>query len=129
VGIAATLGLLTLTIFVAAEFLVVPWVVAGDSMEPTLRQGDRVLVDRWTYRHRAARNGEIVLVRGPADVPMVKRVATPRTTEDADNGIWVLGDNTEHSVDSRRFGALPARRLRGRVIYRYWPPSRAGRVR
>jgi signal peptidase I len=105
--------------------LVMPWVVAGGSMEPALFQGDRVLVDCWTYRHRRPRAGEVALLLGPSGVPMVKRVASPPSPG---SGIWVLGDRVEHSIDSRRFGALPAGRFRGRVVYRFWPLSRAGPV-
>jgi len=44
--------------------------VAGDSMEPTLRDGDEILVDR---RRRPLRDGVYVLRRG--DSLLVKRVA------------------------------------------------------
>lgn len=42
---------------------------------------------------------------------------------------FVLGDNREHSADSREFGQVPRRLLRGRVDLRVWPPERAGAVR
>lgn len=42
---------------------------------------------------------------------------------------FVLGDNRAHSADSREFGQVPRRLLRGRVDLRVWPPERAGRVR
>jgi signal peptidase I len=41
---------------------------------------------------------------------------------------FVLGDNREHSSDSREFGQVPRRLLRGRVDLRVWPPERAGAV-
>jgi signal peptidase I len=41
---------------------------------------------------------------------------------------FVLGDNREHSSDSREFGQVPRRLLRGRVDLRVWPPLRAGAV-
>ena len=127
-SIAASLGLLAILVLVATEELVTPWVVAGVSMQPELLPGDRVLVDRWTYRQRQARIGEVVLLDGPSGVPMVKRVAR-RAAVIGPGELWVLGDNTEDSADSRRFGPLPADGLRGRVVYRYWPPSRVGPVR
>lgn len=37
---------------------------------------------------------------------------------------FVLGDNRANSVDSRRFGSVPADRLIGRVLGRIWPLSR-----
>ena len=42
---------------------------------------------------------------------------------------FVLGDNREHSSDSREFGQVPRRFLRGRVDLRVWPPDRVGAVR
>lgn len=105
---------------------VMPWVVAGRSMEPALLAGDRVLVDRWTYRQRAPRTGEIVLVRAAGGAAWVKRVAArPGASPDE---LWVVGDNPSNSADSRQFGPLPRDAVRGRVFCRYWPPSRAGTV-
>jgi signal peptidase I len=134
-GIAWVVVLLV-GLWIAAECLVLPWVVVGRSMEPALSHGDRLLVDRWTYRHRLPRVGEIVLFEGPEEgVMMVKRAASQpgstgaalgadphrRRTPIAAGGIWLLGDNPPASRDSRDFGAVPAGRIRGRVVFRYWP--------
>jgi signal peptidase I len=42
---------------------------------------------------------------------------------------FLLGDNTLNSLDSRNFGCVPGRNIRGTVAFCYWPPSRAGRVK
>ena len=42
-------------IWVGTSWIATPWSIAGPSMEPTLRPGDRVLVDLWSYRHRRPR--------------------------------------------------------------------------
>jgi|SRR5882672_2315659 len=123
------------------HWLAIPWVVAGPSMEPTLREGDRVLVDLLTLRRRLPRPGDIVVVSGPADEDLVKRVARepypgndpyPIAVVAADSPLEptfvVLGDNPAESRDSRRFGRLPRHRFRGRVVWRYWPLSRWGSI-
>ena len=81
-------------------------------MEPTLRPGDEVLVDR-----RPARPGDVVLIRHPfrSDVELVKRVLRLEA-----QGCFVVGDNPDphQSTDSRSFGAVPLERLLGRVVWR-----------
>lgn len=53
-------------------------VVVGQSMQPTLRDGDRVLVSRVTYRLGTPRRGEIVLLRrnagGAHKLESIKRI-------------------------------------------------------
>ena len=41
---------------------------------------------------------------------------------------FVLGDNTHNSKDSRYFGCVPASNVRGKVLFRFWPPGRIGVV-
>lgn len=107
-----------------------PWTVAGDSMAPTLVDGDRVLVDLRAYRDRPPSAGEIVLIEIPGSGTLIKRVGDrPPLPDERPATIWVLGDNREASLDSRRLGPLPVEAVIGRVRYRYWPPGRAGRLR
>lgn len=93
--------------------------VDGASMEPTLESGDRVLA----LRGLPVRAGHLVLAADPrTGRTVVKRVADVR------GGLVVLrGDNPARSTDSRHFGPVPRRLVRGRVVYRYWPERRAGR--
>lgn len=41
---------------------------------------------------------------------------------------FVMGDNREHSEDSRGFGPIPRSSIVGVVVARIWPPSRWGGV-
>jgi signal peptidase I len=54
--IAVILALFIIT-FIAQSF-----VVQGRSMEPTLHNGQRLLVDKLTYRFRAPAAGEIIIL-------------------------------------------------------------------
>ena len=42
------------------------------------------------------------------------------------NEYFVLGDNRERALDSRHWGSVSTRALKGRVIFRYWPPAQMG---
>ena len=140
-SLAALLLVVALT-WAITGFVARPWTVVGPSMQPTLNPGDRVLVDLWSYRRRSPRPGEVVLLSGPASHPgwLVKRVAAtpaggrgdpflwPRRREPLHHWLWVVGDNPPESTDSRDFGTIPPGAVRGRVVFRYWPVGRAGRV-
>ncbi|MDI6872749.1 signal peptidase I [Candidatus Solincola sp.] len=53
---------LVLAIFLQA-FIIKPYMIPSPSMEPTLMEGDRVMVDRLTYHFRKPRRGEIIVFR------------------------------------------------------------------
>ena len=82
-------------------------------MYPTLRDGERVVVDTTACREAPPAVGDVVLARHPfmRDMWMIKRVVGV-----ADDGRYVLqGDNPVESSDSRSFGPIPLRNVRGRA--------------
>ena len=94
--------------------------VAGDSMRPTLADGDWLLCRRASAR-RGVHEGDVVVLERP-DRPgllVVKRVVRREPV-----GWWVEGDNAAASDDSRVFGAVPDRYVVARVTARYWPRPR-----
>lgn len=91
--------------------------VAGESMLPALRPGDRVLV----RRTRRLRPGQVVvLAYGPEW--LVKRIAAV-----SPGHVVVLGDNAGSSVDSRSFGAVPVGSVLGVEVRRFRSPAGARR--
>ncbi|MGW4891992.1 S26 family signal peptidase [Kitasatospora sp. NPDC004240] len=108
-------------------------VVEGSSMEPTLSDGDRVLV----RRTRVFRRGDVVVIPYPdgarrtQDTPwLVKRVRGVAGDPAADGcpavpsgHLAVLGDNPR-SLDSRSFGTVPSGTALGIAVRRM---SRDGR--
>ena len=92
--------------------------IVGPSMEPTLTNGDLVLV----ARSRTYRSGQILVVEHPhrPDLLLVKRCVRVM-----DGGqVWIEGDNPQASDDSRDFGAVPRQQVRGRVLLRLAARSR-----
>lgn len=99
-----------------------PWGFArvhGDSMRPTLRPGDRLLL---SYR-RTPREGDLVVARLPDGTVATKRAVERRTTETGRPGWWLLSDNPAQGVDSRRLGAVGDEDLLAVVLMRIWPPA------
>lgn len=135
-------------------------VVRGSSMAPGIHDGDRILIDQFSYLFMEIDRGDIVVLQYPLDptVDYIKRVvglpgdeivmaegrlwingelqSETYTLEDdpftdlhrvvSDDHYFVLGDNRLHSSDSREFGEVPTRLVRGKVDVRLWPPARAG---
>ena len=96
-------------------------VVTGDSMLPAFVPGDRLLVGPIGR----LRPGDVVAVPDPRrpDRFLIKRVHSVAPGA----RVHVRGDNEAASTDSRHFGPVPRRAVRGRVLYRYAPPGRVGR--
>ncbi len=110
-GVTNTSGLRLLP----GRFAVV--VVRGRSMEPTLHDGDRLLVRAGPAATREVRRGRLVVVRLPGNRgPAVKRLAHT----DLD-GWWVERDNPTEGVDSWHIGAIPDDDRLGVVIGRIRP--------
>ena len=91
-------------------------VVRGDSMLPTLRPGDRLLV-RYGARPR---DGRVVVVRYADGVLAVKRAIERRA-----HGWWVRGDAGDDvapgAVDSRYWGEIPDQDVLAVALCRLWP--------
>jgi len=183
---------------VIRPFIVQAYYVPSASMNPTLLQHDRLIVNKRSHRDGELRRGDIIVFLAPraalyanpmenpnlnARKEFIKRlVALPGDTVKVEDGrLWikergeralhtieepylqdaridrnwgpvtvpeghvlVFGDNRNNSNDSTRWLApgtdargrpkdrpapfLPIENIRGRAIYRYWPPWRWGEL-
>lgn len=92
--------------------------VSGNSMSPTYNDGDWLLFKQMEVKandlHRVV--GKVVVIERESypGIHYIKRV-----TRVDDAGIWVEGDNTNASTDSRRWGALTPTEVVGVVLLRY----------
>jgi len=97
-------------------------------MAPTLQPGDCLVA----IRPSRLSVGSLVVVEHPGQpgFEMVKRLVAgggevfEGRTLGSDEW-WVVGDESTASTDSRTFGPIERADIRGEVVARYWPPSRA----
>lgn len=92
------------------------YVCEGNSMSPTLADGETVLVDRAAAAAAKIEVGDIVIAKHPIEQTseIIKRVE--RVTERGH--YFLVGDNLEDSNDSRHFGAVTREYIKGKVVAR-----------
>lgn len=127
--VAAGIGLMALVFaFLRGRFVAVT--VQGESMAPTLRTGQRILV----RRTRTVRRGQIVVLANPSESVrvgasppwLVKRAAAvpgdpvpdgvPETGPVPAGKLVLIGDSTEPGYDSRRIGYFDAATMLGVMV-------------
>jgi signal peptidase I len=150
-------GIMAVVLFALLQATVQNTVVEGQSMQPNLTDGQRLLVNKVAYRFGEPVRGDIVVIRSPRGTSekLIKRVVgMPGETIELSNGrvyinsqlldeyyhptvgmrpfpptrvppghYFLLGDNRDHSGDSRVWGAAPRDLIIGRVWLSVWPPE------
>lgn len=114
-------------------------VCRGPSMEPTIHSEDILLTEHITPRLNRIQRGDIVIARSPTNPHhhICKRVAAVQGDKIRQDfraqivprgHVWLEGDNSHNSTDSRTFGPVPAGLIRGRALLRLWPLDHVGRL-
>ncbi len=88
--------------------------VKDRSMEPAVREGDQVLVNRWAYLLKPPAVGDLVVLKHPRE----NRYLLKRIAGSGRDGYRVQGDSAEYSLDSREFGPVPRELIVGKVFGR-----------
>ena len=93
------------------NFLVAPMRVASTSMEPTLRPGDHVLVDKRAYRHELPQRGDLVVFDGSDSLVLKRVVAVAGDTVGIEDGVLIVNGRAvqesavnQRSVDGMYYG-------------------------
>lgn len=77
----AVVTILFIVIFIAQSFL-----VKGTSMEPTLHDGERLIVNKFIYRFRPPQTGDIIVFKYPGD-PSKKFIK--RVIGEPGDSVWI----------------------------------------
>lgn len=106
------LWLRDLLISVAASFLIITFVyqpvrVEGTSMQPELRDQDRLFINKFAYHFESISRGDVVVFHYPRDPSKsyIKRIiALPGDTLDIDEGrVYVNGQRVDEPYVPRRY--------------------------
>lgn len=98
--ILETIVLTLIIFFVVQNFVAQPYQIVGVSMEPTLENGQYVLVDKISPHFSDYKRGDVVVLQPPpgvdengSNVPFIKRVVGVGgdTVEVKDGAVWVNG--------------------------------------
>jgi len=165
--IIKTVTFVLLAAFLIRYFLIQPFVVEGQSMEPNFHNQEYLIVEKVSYKIHEPERGNVIIFRAPSnpEYDYIKRIiALPGETVKIENNTiyingvkveenyldtnettlvgqdekmtlertlgpneyFVLGDNREHSSDSREFGLLEKSEIIGKVWVSVFPWSYFG---
>lgn len=90
--------------------------VSGNSMLPTLKPGQDVLVLCWFYKLKVG--GLVAFKKDSKEmIKRVRQLSSDLPVRQAGRGMFVQGDNSKESTDSRKFGPIKKEEIIGKVIW------------
>ncbi|GAW92830.1 signal peptidase I [Calderihabitans maritimus] len=97
--ILQTVAIALMLSFIIRLFLFQPFYIPSSSMEPTLRPGDRILVNKFIYHFQKPRRGDVIVFRFPLDPQrdFIKRIIAfgGETLEVKNNQVFIDGRKLE----------------------------------
>jgi nickel-type superoxide dismutase maturation protease len=93
--------------------------VTGESLSPSIRQGDFVFVIGTRSLFQKLKTGDVVVLRHPVYGKLIKRIEN--ILPDGEE-LFVVGTHPE-STDSRTFGPIPRRWVVGKVVIHIARPA------
>lgn len=161
IKISKTILLLLLLSVFTESYILGLTVVSGESMMNTIKDNDRILVNKISYLFEKPMRGDVVIfnppINGREEELFIKRIiaVSGDCFEIKDNKLYlngvaviedhvninktnrkefkllkgevpkgyvfVLGDNRDNSNDSRVFGFVPIKNLKGKALTKVWP--------
>lgn len=112
-------------------YIVEPEQVKGNSMYPTLRNNDKIVV----LKTKGTIKANDIVVYKTQTGSFIKRVLGlpnetislgEKTIVIPEKSYFVLGDNKKESIDSRFIGTINEEDIIGKAVFSYWPPKRFG---
>lgn len=85
--------------------------IEGNSMYPTFKSGDAVLINKLAYFFGIPKIGDIVVLKRQKYI--IKRIVKVKGRK-----VFIIGDNKKESTDSRNFGWVEKKEIVGKVIYK-----------
>ncbi len=86
--------------------------ISGHSMKPTFSEDDSVLVSSVPLLFGKPNKGDVVVFKkyGRHYIKRIKKIK--------DGKYFLAGDNKKDSLDSRRFGSVKRKQIKGKVLFK-----------